>query len=195
MRHPRICQVGGMGKATRPVFSCLGATLLAFATLVSSASGQEAKEVRVQYARGKPDTVLSGIDVCNTPMWKVFAKLGKPDRIEHPGNEPDFIWEQGGVKLIVSEYAYLEGLVPNFVQVSGKAPVGPIGRTGRGLALGASLADIRQIYGRHFPVDVYRGVRHVSVLWKDSGDALYITLDKNNRVDRIELHAGDCNPP
>ena len=171
------------------------ASLLALAVFACPASGQQVNVVHVEFARGKPDTMLSGIDVCNTPMWKVFEKLGHPDRTDHPRNQPAFTWERPGVKLVVSEYTFLDGLVPNFVQVSGRVPVGEIGRTGRGLALGATLNDIRRIYGGQFPVDVYRGVRRVSVLWENSSDALYITLDKNDRVVGMELHAGDCNSP
>ena len=162
---------------------------------VSPMFGQDANNQQPVYAAGKPETVLSGIDVCSTPMWKVYDRLGVPQRTEHPRIQPEYIWERGRVRLIASEYYYLDGLVPNWVEVSGKAPVGDIGKTGRGLALGATLSDVRRIYGGNFPVDVYRGVRQVVIEWEKSSEVLYITLDKKDRVVGIKLQAGFCNPP
>ena len=173
--------------------------LLALTAVAGPAAGQKVKVIHnMKWAKGKPDTVLSGINVCSTPMWKVFRMLGNPARTERITNQPVFVWERGEVKLKVSEYTFLRGLVPNFVEVSGKAPVGDIGKTGRGLALGATLNDIRRVYGRRFPVDVDEShrVSWVSVLWKGQGTAgLDFRLNSKGQVDYIQLLAGDCNPP
>lgn len=186
-------------KRTRRFVKCqlAAASLLALATLTCMGAGQEINEVHIKYARGKPDTILSGIDVCHTPMATVFKKFGKPDLANHPKNRTtEYVWHRDGTKLLVAGPPSADSDVPPIVEVWGERPADGIGRTGRGLALGADLKDIRRIYGQHFPVLAYRGAHWVSVLWKGQGNAgLDFRLGGNGRVDHIEIQAGDCNPP
>jgi hypothetical protein len=132
-------------------------------------------------ALGKPETLLCDIDVNHTTLSDLMKRFSTPLSYKtHPETEEaaEVIWDQEGVRIHATintdNIAYA-------VEVGGKPS--PIAKTGRGLALGQSSADIKRIYGPRFR---QRG-NDVTLQWND-GTELRVRLT-SGRISSLELIA------
>jgi len=147
-------------------------------------------------AKGSSETTLAGIDVYKSGVKAVIAALGQPTKvIDVPDSGPiaggrDYEWEKGGLKLVCGTWNNKgQGSVCYSVEVWGISSSNKIGSTGRGLKLGATLADIHRIYGQRMLVaKLDDGDLQVTVQWPDD-TTLYLFVNKNGRIDHIHLLA------
>lgn len=119
---------------------------------------------------GAPEEMLSGVYVNSTghhsirnadsvliePLSEVLQTLGRPDDIVSKNRcEKTYIWSSGGVRLevgmkcifqMVQGHSVMRSLGAYSVEVWGERAQGSIGRTGRGLALGDSMAKMKRLY-------------------------------------------------
>jgi hypothetical protein len=132
-------------------------------------------------ATGKPETLLCDIDVNHTTLADLKNRVAKPLSFKnYPETEEtaEMIWEQDGSRIHVTVNA---DNIAYAVEVSGKAS--PIAKTGRGLAIGQSSADIKRIYGPRF---LQRG-NDITIQWKE-GSELRVRLT-SGRISSLELIA------
>jgi hypothetical protein len=166
-------------------------------------------------ASGKPEIVLSGIEVGFRPMGshlpkgmplaKIFKLYGKPASQEDAvvpdgaGGTRFYRWQWPGLKMSVATYFYYRGgTEPKntaesrvaYVDMWGDAPKGMLGTTGRGLALGCTLKQQKAIYGDRYQVPYVEkdGTSHVEMKWED-GTFLMIDYGPNGRSNHIRLTA------
>lgn len=132
-------------------------------------------------ARGKPETLLCGIDVNHTTLSDVKKRFSTPLSYKtYPETEEaaEIVWDQEGSRIHATINA---DNIAYAVDVSGKPS--PIAKTGRGLALGQSSADIKRIYGPRFR---QRG-NNITLQWQD-GTELRVCLT-SGRISSLELIA------
>ncbi len=147
-------------------------------------------------AKGSSDATLAGIDVYKSAVKKVIAKLGQPTRvIDVPNTGPaaggrDYEWQKGSLKLVCGTWNDKgQDSVCYSVEVWATDSSSKIGMTGRGLTLGATLADIHRIYGQKVLLSKLDGGEvQVTVQWHDD-TTLYLFMNKNGRVNHIHLLA------
>ena len=184
--------------------------LLIWATsfLPSLAPSAAVQREQSRFAKGKPEHVLSGIDVPST-LDLVIARYGSPNKIIDvavddvpPGRgERDYIWHKGSVTVSVTTAHYLDENRKEVessiyaVEVMGSSPQGEIGQTGAGLVLGDARERAEQIYGPNFYSSQVLKSRlqgdHFPVRateWED-GRRLCIALDKRGRIEFMTLVA------
>lgn len=147
-------------------------------------------------ARGRADTVLSGVDIYKTPMTKAIVKLGKPAKVTDVPSTPDegggrsYEWQRGDTRLELFTWNDKgDESVPYSAEVWGKKPAGNIGTTGRGLHLGDRLADVRRIYGGRFIKTKHKdGSFHLTIQWEDE-TTLDLDFDKTGYINHMHLMA------
>jgi hypothetical protein len=132
-------------------------------------------------ARGEPETLLCDIDVTHTTLSDLKKRFATPLSYKtHPETEEaaEIIWVQEGSRVHATINA---DNIAYAVEVSGKPS--QIAKTGRGLALGQSSADVKRIYGPRFRK---RGT-NITLQWKD-GTELRVLLTAG-RISSLELIA------
>jgi hypothetical protein len=147
-------------------------------------------------AGGSSDSTLAGIDVYRSAVKTVIARLGQPIRvIDVPNTGPvaggrDYEWQKGNLKLVCGTWNDKgQDSVCYSVEVWGTDASSMIGATGRGLRIGATLADIHRIYGQKMLLSkLDDGGMQVTVQWRDD-TTLYLFINKKGRVDHIHLLA------
>lgn len=133
--------------------------------------------------RGKSDALLCGVDVYHTTLADLRKRFGAPLSYKtYPETKAhaEVIWEQEGSRIHVT--AHTDNIAYG-VDVSGKPS--PMAKTGRGLALGQSLADVKRIYGTRF---LQRG-DDITLQWEDETE-LRVHLT-SGRITSLELVAGE----
>lgn len=142
-------------------------------------------------AAGKPETTLCGFDPYNTLLKDILAKLGEPEFVRPTPSDKinvTYHWSRGPLQIQVNAYqvdGYLDR-PPVYIEVAGRDPDG-FCRTGRGLALGSSLGDLRKIYGTRYGVRSTGDGRHtVTLQWPDLA-TLFVRFDKAGRVQSVNL--------
>jgi len=112
--------------------------------------------------RGKEETVLCGIDVIRSHDSDLLKKFGKPTKyLKYPEagvDEAEIRWNVDG--SIIRAYINADHVAYS-VEVSGKA--GAITKTGRGLSLGQTLADLERIYGKKY----WKQGNEITLQWDD----------------------------
>ena len=149
-----------------------------------------------EVARGKADTVLSGVDVYKSTARQVTAKLGTPTKVaDVPSSRDvaggrDYEWQRDDARLQLWTWNDKDDeSVPYSAEVWGTKPAGGIGITGRGLKLGATLADVRRLYGARFSKTRHDdGTLQVIVQWQDE-TTLYLYFDRRGHIDHMHLLA------
>lgn len=146
--------------------------MLAFLFLLYSVQVYSADHpVRNQRPVGAPEGMLSGIyinvsshhslrnadGILIEPLSDVLHTLGKPNTVINKNKcEGTYIWKTGGVLLKVETGCIFQTVEGHYimltqgaysVEVWGSRTHGNIGRTGRGLALGDSMAKMKRLYG------------------------------------------------
>jgi len=169
--------------------------LLALYCLVSTATlADHLPEAKI--ARGKADTILSGVDVYHSTIRQAIKKLGPPTSAEVIPEKNDiaggkrYEWKTEKTNLLLVTWNDKgEDSVPYSAEVWGAAPAGKIGITGRGLKLGAMLTDVRRIYGPRFSKSKRDdGTWQIIVQWQDQ-TTLYLYFDKTGHVGHMHLMA------
>lgn len=147
-----------------------------------------------QIAKGKADDVLSSVNVYKTTVSQIFSRFGRPTRtidvLEDKNDGRDYEWDRGEVKLFLGTWNDKgNNSVPYSVEVWGKRSVGVMGVTGRGLKLGNTLEDVRQIYGDKFSkYEQGDGTLRVTIQWQNE-TTLYLYFDPSGKIDQIHLMA------
>lgn len=146
-------------------------------------------------ARGKPESTVAGFDIYRTHLKQVFAVLGKPVKMTETPETSDVVgvkdceWHRDGLILQVSATTYKGEDSLTSIEVTGTNVHSRFGRTGRGLHLGDTLADVRRIYGsrvlRSNTKD--RGIL-IEIQWEDSSELLLYAKNSKN-IDTITLLA------
>jgi hypothetical protein len=147
-------------------------------------------------ARGKSDAILSGVDVNNSTIRQVIAKLGQPTKVTdvpstaNVAGGRDYEWQRGNVKLQLGTWNDKgDESIAYSAEVWGTKSEGKVGQTGRGLKLGATMADVRRIYGPRFSKSKRDdGTLQVIIQWKDD-TTLYLYFDKTGHVYHMHLLA------
>jgi hypothetical protein len=150
-------------------------------------------------ARGRPEHVLSGINVYTDNIVAVIKRLGKPENYtdvplaDGPAGsgERTYNWIRDGVRLRVGTQYHTGrspiGVIespPMIVDVWGPRTVQMIGSTGTGLSLGDKIAKIKRLYGSHFHEDTGA----VTLEWKDE-TTLIVDFDSGGAVKHMQLMA------
>jgi hypothetical protein len=159
-----------------------------------------------QQAPGKPEHMLSGIDVYKTTIAEVIKMYGEPtSKRDIPaegvkkgvGGERNYIWERNGLRLGAWTYYHDDQEAGvNGVDVWGTAPNEGLGKSGRGLALGSTPQEQKALYGDRFFVSSTYGkmlpsgpdpkgkVKSVLLEWHD-GTQMVIDYDSNGRISHM----------
>jgi hypothetical protein len=154
---------------------------LAFACFSAISQAQHVPED--QLTAGKPETVLSGINVYRTKLDQVIAMYGKPSSQDKDAHGlPLYIWQKSGVKLQVGT-AYDDKDSVYSVHVWGAKPAGQLGRTGKGLKLGCDLACLKRLYG---PKVIQHSPTEAMVAYSDE-TMLTVGFDERGRINHISL--------
>jgi hypothetical protein len=153
-----------------------------------------------QQALGKPEHMLSGIDVYKTTIAEVIKMYGEPtSKRDIPaegvkdgvGGTRDYIWERKGLRLLAGTgyHNEHESEVYN-VDVWGSAPEGELGKSGRGLTLGSTLQHQKAVYGDRFfnSSGDTKYVSSVLIEWHD-GTQMVIDYDVKGRIFHMQLSA------
>ena len=147
-----------------------------------------------EIAKGKADDVLSSVNVYKTTINQIFTRLDQPTRtidvLEDKNDGRDYEWDRGEIKLFLGTWNDKgNNSIPYSVEVWGKRSVGILGITGRGLKLGHTLADVRQVYGDRF--SKYQqddGTLRVTIQWQDE-TTFYLYFDHSGKIDHMHLMA------
>lgn len=164
-------------------------------------------------ANGEPETQLGKISLVTSKIEDVIKIFGQPTHILNVPNNPNwtgYSWDIKGTRLEVGvahdsssaqiEDVYIEGLVP-----------GLIDGTGRGLRLGDTLANLKNIYGNHFELssnnngpshkrEAFTGVQVSSeykvatIQWQSEEFTLRVGFDPNGKIDAMWLQLPECYP-
>jgi hypothetical protein len=135
---------------------------------------------RAHRPTGKPEEMLSGVYINSSargslrnedgvliePMANVLRTLGEPLKVvKKNGCQTNYVWKQGGVQLEVGSGCIFQKVQGKnvvrthgvySVEVWGQHPEGAVGMTGRGLALGDSMAQVKRLYGTKCECGQYR---------------------------------------
>jgi hypothetical protein len=182
-------------KSLAYVVAMMASSFIFCAALVpTGAADHIAKQI---LARGSPDTVLCGIDVYHCTVSQAISKLGEPHTaIKLPNTPPglgggQYEWEKNGVRVRITAWRHAMNSMVYSVEAWGTRSKGNLGRTGRGLALGESLQEVRSIFGGHFWVNSrYSGgePRSLLIQWQD-GTTITVSFDRLGKIDYIYLLA------
>lgn len=112
------------------------------ALLPPSLAGRRRPRPRRAASAPRIEQINSCVNLATMHLADVIRLYGKPDRVEN--HRVTFIWRLDDVRVTVT---LMGGGGINAVEVTGPRPLGPIGRTGRGLALGDDLARFNEMYG------------------------------------------------
>jgi hypothetical protein len=152
-----------------------------------------------------------------TPISRIIQLYGPPTSQEDAvvpdgaGGTRFYRWEWPGLKMSVATYffycKYAEAMgansqnacnqaaqpvmiesAPAYIDVWGDAPKGVLGTTGRGLALGSTLEQLKAIYGDRYSIPYVEkdGTAHLSVQWAD-GTELTVDYGPDGRSNHIRL--------
>jgi len=173
--------------------------VVAFALMVIVPTAADHLEGKLQ-AVGKPEHMLSGIDVYKTTIAEVIKIYGEPtSKRDLPaegvkdgvGGQRNYTWEKKGLRLAAWTWYHNdhESAVDG-VDVWGPGPYEKLGETGRGLRLGATLQQQKALYGNHFFVSSRDKGRVKSVLleWRD-GTQLVVDYDPDGHISHMQLSA------
>jgi hypothetical protein len=148
-----------------------------------------------EIARGRADTVLSAVNVYHSTMQQVIRKLGQPTSSRTIPDAKDiaggkqYEWKTKEVRLVAVTWDEEKNSVPYSVEVWGAKPTGKLGITGRGLNLGATLNDVRRVYGIRFNTSRHDdGTIQLIVQWQDE-TTLYLYFDETGHVNHMHLIA------
>lgn len=162
------------------------------AALILCGSAVHADHLPVnKFASGKPDSQVCGFDTYETPLKVIEARLGDPNGSERdPVHESGvtYRWQKGALVVLVKTYRIgkYQDRPPMWIEVSGNDP-SRLCATGRGVALGDSLAAVRKAYGNRYGVmPLEDGRRMITVEWKTL-QTMDIDVDKDGRVTRINV--------
>jgi hypothetical protein len=143
-------------------------------------------------ARGKPEKTLAGIHLDRTRLKDMIKLYGKPSRID--GDY--YHWNKSGVNLRVLIYRRPETVSGEFIgliEVQGRKAGSPIGRTGKGLRLGDSKADLKRLYGNKFNErkggQPWNHVIHIQ--WRRVEISLIAEFDGDGRIKSLSLSPGE----
>ena|SRR5579862_6598587 len=139
-------------------------------------------------ARGTPEKKLAGINLEHTRMSTIVKMYGKPTEVK----DDDYYWIKSRLRLHLVVYRGKEirgGEYIGMIRVEGSRVTGVSGRTGLGLKLGDSLADLKRIYGRRFKERNIpkRGIHDVMVQWATEEYALVADLDPRGKIWALSL--------
>jgi hypothetical protein len=164
-------------------------------------------------ARGKPETVLAGVDLRTATPAAVLRQFGPPTRTIRVPNNPGwtgYLWDKEGVRL---EIEVSQGKRGDYIDTVTVVRLGNATRpesppaTGAGLRLGDSLDRLKQLYGdrlqmlRQAPVPVSTGPfeltpgSQIAVLqWSSLEFTLTAGLDAEGKVVALRLRPPECYP-
>ncbi len=136
-----------------------GALILLLLAGLALLDADHLRESRI--ARGPAETTLAGIDIHHSEAKELIERVGKPISYKkYPETEEaaEIVWNKDGATIHatvnVDDIAYT-------VEVSGKPTA--LTKTGKGLALGATVEDLQKLYGLRFA----RKANEIDLEWKD----------------------------
>jgi hypothetical protein len=151
-------------------------------------------------ARGRPEKRLAGIALDRSKVADVIKMYGKPSEVKEQGKPAglnmvdtyDYYWVKSGVKLRLLVYGgsgIKGGEYIALVEVEGSPARGMIGRTGSGLKLGDSMADVKRIYGRRFQERKLPklNIHDVMIQWREEEFSLIAEFDGRGRIKNLSL--------
>jgi hypothetical protein len=163
-----------------------------------------------QQALGRPEHMLSGIDVYKTTIAEVIKKYSEPTSKRNTpaegvkdgvGGYRDYIWEIRGLRLLAGTGYHNDHESGVYsVDVWGTSPNEELGKSGRGLTLGSTLQQQKALYGDRFFISSTYGkmlpsgpdpkgkVKSVLLEWHD-GTQMVIDYDSNGRISHMQLSA------
>lgn len=148
-------------------------------------------------AKGKPDTVLAGVDVYHTTVEQLIKRWGQPSLVRDIPDQGtvaggrDYIWKKDGHKIDCGTWndKGVRSIVYS-VDVQG-TQIDRRFSTGRGLVIGQNGTSVRKIYGDRYVVSPYHsGMRQLTIQWADD-TTLYVLIDRSNRVVGLHLLASN----
>jgi hypothetical protein len=150
--------------------------------LISAAQAQHIPEDQITVTQN-PEHELAGVRVYGMKLKDVIALYGKPASQEKDKQGlPLYIWQKSGIKLQVGT-AYDNPENVYAVDVWGSKPVGRLGKTSQGLALGCKLECVKKIYG---PKVIQISPTEAMVVFSDDTD-LRVGLGEGGRINHISL--------
>ena len=148
-------------------------------------------------ARGRPETILAGIDLKHTSFEKIVRLYGKPTEqkrwepgLPNSSGAIDYYWRRRGLNLHVQVEFLPER--PDWKSV-GLAAVGRGTsrkvKTGVGLGIGDTLSDLRRVYGNRYHLrDIPKlNIHDAMFQWRQEEYSLVAELDHKNRITSLTL--------
>lgn len=147
---------------------------------------------------GNPERRIGGINLESFKLTDVVKLYGQPTRVkawesDDPkfANSYDYYWIKRDVtlKVVIQRVSNFEYI--SLVEVEGAPTQKRIGRTGAGLRLGNTLADLVRIYGRRLKIRKIPELKihDVMIQWHREEYSLVATLDRHNRITALALFA------
>lgn len=180
-------------------FAVVIAEVVAIALIMTTPMAADHLEGKLQ-ALGKPEHMLSGIDVYKTTIAEVIKIYGEPTgKRDVPaegvkdgvGGERNYTWEKKGLRLAVwTGYHNDRESGVYSVDAWGATSNDGLGKSARGLTLGSTLQQQKALYGDRFFVSSKDKDKVKSVLleWRD-GTQLAVDYDSNGRISHMQLSA------
>ena len=139
-------------------------------------------------AKGSPERLLGGVDIGldhGTRAKELLARLGKPETYKKTDSMDcgQMMWVKGGSKLKAYIGCGKVHAEDSAVAVEVSGTPSDLTRTGAGLTLGATLADVKRLYGPRFA----RRSSRITVQWSDETE-LRLTL-RGGKIIRMMLVA------
>lgn len=146
--------------------------------------------VFAQTATGPPETGLAGINIRAMKISDVQKLYRQQDAMyavppdPYPAGTKLYKWGRLTLTLKVMTEPSPAGEVIRAIEIDGEGEPQdkPINKTGRGLKLGAKIAEIKKLYG----VDLANGL--ATIKWND-GTTLVIGVNDKGRINKLELRA------
>jgi hypothetical protein len=167
-------------------------------------------------ARGKPETILAGIDLAHGDADEVLQKFGPPTKKVTVPNNPQwtgYLWDTSTTRL---EVEVSRGKDKNYLNAVTIVRLGDGARnaadatgdsTGQGLRLGDNLGQLKKIYGSRFKLSKQTpkaadtppfldvpGVQTVMVQWTSLEFTLMAGLDAQGHIVALRLRPPECYP-
>lgn len=145
-------------------------------------------------ALGRSERVLAGITIDRTTLAEAEKLYGKPGREDHPDDgDPSrgqrrYFWDRSGVRI--SAWTWFQPgreSAITAVEIFGSRRADQW-KTGRGLYLGATIADVRRVYGQRFLSgrNAKTGNRYLLIQWRDETE-MDIDFGAQGRIVKIQL--------
>lgn len=149
-------------------------------------------------AKGKSEKTIAGIKLMGFTLKRIKKFYGNPTKVDGD----NYYWNKSGVVLHVmmaigstfenGKWVKVGSEYIGYVEISGKQNLAQICKTGAGLSLGATVADVRSVYGKKYQVrrSTNRQSSKIFIEWKD-GVSMEVYFDNEGKINKLSLNSAE----